>query len=59
VVFSIGEDGRLLSHSVQIGDVRGDRIEVLTPLPQELRIVTDARGLSEGQKVTVADSVTP
>jgi multidrug efflux pump subunit AcrA (membrane-fusion protein) len=46
VVFSLGEDGRLLSHSVQIGDVRGDRIEVLTPLPQELRIVTDARGLS-------------
>jgi RND family efflux transporter MFP subunit len=54
VVFTVGEDGRLVSHAVEIGDVVGDRIEVLTALPGELRIVTDARGLSEGQKVQVA-----
>jgi multidrug efflux pump subunit AcrA (membrane-fusion protein) len=53
VVFSVGEDGRLVSHPVEIGDVHGDRIEVLTQLPGDLRIVTDARGLSEGQKVNV------
>lgn len=54
VVFSIGEDGRLVSHAVQIGDVRGDRIEITSELPGDLRIVTDARGLSDGQKVKVA-----
>lgn len=54
VVFSLGEDGKLISHPVEIGDVRGDRIEVLTSLPSDLRIVTDARGLSEGQKVQVS-----
>jgi multidrug efflux pump subunit AcrA (membrane-fusion protein) len=59
VVFSIGEDGRLIPHPVEIGDVRGDRIEVLTALPADLRIVTDARGLSEGQKVNVATSANP
>lgn len=56
VVFSIGEDGKLVSHAVDIGDVRGDRIEVLTNLPSDLRIVTDARGLSEGQKVQISSS---
>lgn len=53
VVFSVGEDGRLVSHPVLIGDVRGDRLEVLTKLPSDLRIVIDARGLSEGQKVQI------
>jgi len=54
VVFSVGPDGKLVSHAVQIGDVRGDRIEITTALPSDLRIVTDARGLSDGEKVTVA-----
>lgn len=53
-VFSVGEDGKLVAHTVEIGDVRGDRIEVRTVLPGDLRIVTDARGLSEGEKVSVA-----
>lgn len=54
VVFSVGEDGRLIAHPVEIGNVVGDRIEVLTALPTELRIVTDSRGLSEGTKVQVS-----
>jgi HlyD family secretion protein len=54
VVFSVGEDSRLVAHTVTIGDVHGDRIEITTPLPADLQIVTDARGFSEGQKVTVA-----
>ncbi len=53
VVFSVGEDGRLVAHPVDIGEVRGDRIEIRTSLPSDLRIVVDARGLSEGQKVNV------
>lgn len=53
VVFTVGEDGRLVAHPVEIGEVHGDRIELHTPLASDLRIVTNARGLSEGQKVTV------
>ncbi|MGE5541131.1 MAG: efflux RND transporter periplasmic adaptor subunit [Bacillota bacterium] len=56
VVFSLGEDGRLIAHPVDIGDVHGDRIEITTDLPSDLRIVTDARGLSEGQKVNVVEA---
>lgn len=46
-------DGRLVSVPVEIGDVRGDRLEVMTDLPDDARIVTDARGLSEGQAINV------
>ncbi|MFM2330698.1 MAG: hypothetical protein RLZZ26_205 [Candidatus Parcubacteria bacterium] len=58
VVFSVGDDGRLVAHTVDIGDVHGDRIEITTALPADLEIVTDARGFSEGQKVSFA-STTP
>jgi RND family efflux transporter MFP subunit len=54
VVFSVGPDERLIAHTVTIGDVHGDRIEITSELPQDLRIATDARGLSEGQKVAIA-----
>jgi multidrug efflux pump subunit AcrA (membrane-fusion protein) len=54
VVFSVGADGRLVSNPVEIGDVLGDRIEIIAHLPTDLRIVVDARGLSEGQKVLIA-----
>ncbi len=56
VIFSVGSDGRLISHPVQIGDVHGDRIEIMTDAPNSLLIVTDARGLSEGEKVIVSTS---
>ncbi|MEJ0053440.1 MAG: efflux RND transporter periplasmic adaptor subunit [bacterium] len=59
VVFGVGEDGRLIAHQVEIGAVAGDRIEITTPLPADLRIVTDARGLSEGEKVNVAVTGAP
>lgn len=55
-VFSVGEDGRLVAHEVSIGDVHGDRIAITTELPGDLLIVTDARGLSEGQRVNLATS---
>lgn len=58
VVFSVGADGRLVSHTVEIGNVLGDRIEITTPLPSDLQIVTDARGLADGEKVNVATSTT-
>lgn len=54
VVFTVDEEGRLGATVVETGEVSGDRIQILTALPQELRIVSDARGLAEGQKVRVA-----
>ncbi len=54
IVFTVGEDGALEPMPVEIGEVVGDRIQITSPLPLDLRIVTDARGLSEGQKVKVA-----
>jgi multidrug efflux pump subunit AcrA (membrane-fusion protein) len=55
VVFTVGAEGRLSAHPVDIGNVRGDRIEILTPLPSDMRIVADARGLADGQKVNVSE----
>jgi RND family efflux transporter MFP subunit len=56
VVFSVGADNRLVANPVDIGDVQGDKIGIHTNLPSDLRIVVDARGLSEGEKVTVAST---
>ncbi len=55
VVFMLREDGRLEALPVQIGEVVGERIQILSPLPADLRIVSDARGLSDGQQVRVAE----
>ncbi len=54
ILFTVGTDGRLVALPVSIGEVRGDRIEITSPLTAETRVVEDARGLSEGEKVTVA-----
>jgi len=53
IVFTVGEDSRLVAHQVQIGEVRGDRIEITSGITPDLMIVTDARGLADGQKVQV------
>lgn len=58
VVFTVNTEGRIVSNPVTIGTVRGDRIEVLSGVSSDMRIVTDARGLSDGEKVRIADSVT-
>jgi len=55
-VFTVDGNGRIVSHTVTIGDVVGDRIEVLSGVTPDMRIVTDVRGLSEGQKVRIADT---
>jgi len=59
IVFSVGEDSRLVAHPVEVGEVRGDRIEIRSELAADLRIVADARGLAEGEQVQVASSVMP
>jgi len=55
IVFTVNEENRLVAVPVTTGEVRGDRIEVLSDLPLEVRIVSDARGLADGQEVNVAD----
>lgn len=57
IVFSLDEDSRLVAHKVTVGEVRGDRIEIIGDLPTDLRIVADARGLSEGERVQVASDI--
>jgi RND family efflux transporter MFP subunit len=54
IVFTVNGDSTLVAHQVQIGDVRGDRIEVTSGITPDMQIVTDARGLSDGQKVKVS-----
>lgn len=53
VVFTVDSENRIVAIPVQTGVVRGDKIEILTTLPFDLRIVTDARGLVEGERVEV------
>jgi RND family efflux transporter MFP subunit len=53
VVFTVDKDGVLVAHKVEIGDVVGDKIQILSGLTPDMQIVADARGLSEGEKVTV------
>jgi multidrug efflux pump subunit AcrA (membrane-fusion protein) len=55
-VFTVDSTGHIIAHQVTIGDVIGDRIQILTPLPPDLEIVTDARGLSAGDAVLVSTS---
>lgn len=54
IVFTLDEESRLVARAVTVGEVRGDRIEILSEIPTDLRIVADARGLAEGEKVKVA-----
>lgn len=55
VVFGVDSEGRLVPYLVTTGDVHGDRIDITSDLPRALSIVTDARGLAEGQKVSVSE----
>lgn len=55
VVFTVSEEGRLVAHVVETGMVRGGKIEILSELGSDLMIVTDARGLAEGERVTVIE----
>ncbi|HYD93278.1 MAG TPA: HlyD family efflux transporter periplasmic adaptor subunit [Candidatus Paceibacterota bacterium] len=54
VIFSVDPDNRLVATVVETGNVLGDRIEIKTELAQDLRIVSDARGLAEGERVRLA-----
>ena len=52
-VFTVDENGLLVAHTVKEGLLLGDRIAIAEGLTGDMRIVTDARGLKEGMKVTL------
>ena len=54
VVFSVDEKNHLVAHPVVTGALIGDKIEIRsTTTPATMEIVTDARGLKDGQEVTI------
>lgn len=53
VVFSIGTTSALVAHGVTLGATLGGRVVIESGLTPDMQIVTDARGLSEGQTVAV------
>jgi RND family efflux transporter MFP subunit len=50
-VFTVGEDKKLVAHTVTTGDLVGDKIQILTGVTEDMMLVTDARGLKDGQQV--------
>lgn len=50
IVFSV-DDNTLVSHPVEIGEVRGSYVEILSGISADTEIVIDARGRAAGQKV--------
>jgi RND family efflux transporter MFP subunit len=52
-VFTVNPDMTLVSHMVTLGTLLGDRVEIKGGLTGDMMIVTDARGLREGQIVEV------
>lgn len=52
VVFTV-EDNTLSAHAIELGALLGDRVVVSAGLTLDMNIITDARGLREGEKVEV------
>lgn len=52
-VFTVNAENKLVPVAVTQGQLYGENIEILSGLTKDTRIVTDARGLKEGQLVTV------
>lgn len=53
VVFTVASS-TLVAHPVTIGELLGDRVAILSGLTPQMTIVTDARGLRDGEVVEVA-----
>jgi len=50
-VFTLGTSSALVAHQVTLGSLLGDRVEITAGLTPDMDIVTDARGLREGETV--------
>lgn len=52
IVFTVGANNALVAHEVVVGSLLGDRVVITSGATADMAIVTDARGLREGQVVT-------
>ncbi len=52
IVFTV-EDDVLVAQAVELGALLGERVVIVSGLTPDMRIVVDARGLREGEKVQV------
>lgn len=53
IVFTVDTD-TLVAHEVELGALLGERVVISSGLTPDMRIVVDARGLREGEKVEVS-----
>lgn len=53
VVFTVDENKHLLAHAVKTGNLVGDKIQVLSGVTPDMQLVTDARGLKDGQPIEI------
>ncbi len=53
IAFSVSDEKKLVAIPVVLGPVVGDSVTIAEGLTPDTRIVTDARGLRDGQEVTV------
>jgi hypothetical protein len=54
-VFVLSEEQTVKSAPVEVGRVNGNFVEIMTVFEESARIVKDARGLKDGQQVTVRE----
>lgn len=53
VVFTVDANNVLVAHEVTLGPLVGEKVIIAEGLTSEMEIVTDARGLREGQVITL------
>jgi len=51
--FTVSSENTLVAHTLTLGKIQGDMVEVTEGLQNDMVIVEDARGLREGEKVEV------
>jgi len=53
IVFTVNESNILVANSVTFGDILGGQVTILSGVTEDMEIVKDARGLTEGQEVII------
>ncbi|MEX0918199.1 MAG: HlyD family efflux transporter periplasmic adaptor subunit [Candidatus Paceibacterota bacterium] len=53
VVFTVTDENILVAHKVTVGPLLGSEIVIIDGITTDMEIVTDARGLNEGDRVTI------
>jgi len=53
IVFTVSESNTLIANSVTFGDILGGQVTILSGVTPDMKIVKDARGLTEKQEVII------